>query len=162
MRTKARQRARRERTGACPGRPRSRIAGWEENRIGQISRNLRRQRSWNRESPPTSAKGTAPESITPAMHKETCPASKGIGLRDFEAIDGRWLEALTLYANARGPDGITPFWTTTFFTYVESSCDGLSDEYNSRVEEAIRRQGRTDTFRAFQALSERYGKRGRQ
>ena len=113
-------------------------------------------------SPPTSAKGTAPESITPAMHKETCPASKGIGLRDFEAIDGRWLEALTLYVNARGPDGITPFWTTTFFTYVESSCDGLSDEYNSRVEEAIRRQGRTDTFRAFQALSERYGKRGRQ
>ena len=113
-------------------------------------------------SPPTSAKGTAPESITPAMHKETCPASKGIGLRDFEAIDGRWLEALTLYANAWGLDGITPFWTTTFFTYVESNGDGLSDEYNSRVEEAIRRQGRTDTFRAFQALSERYGKRGRQ
>ncbi len=108
---------------------------------------------------PTPAKGTAPESITPSMHKETCPASKGIGLRDFEAVDGRWLKALTLYANAWGLEGITPFWTTTFFTYVERDGDGLSDEYNSRVQEAIRRQGRTDTFRVFQALSRRYGKR---
>jgi hypothetical protein len=111
---------------------------------------------------PASAEGTAPESITPAMHKETCPASKGIGLRDFEAIDRRWLEALTLYANAWGLEGITPFWTTTFFTYVERNGDGLSDEYNGRVEEAIRRHGRTDTFRVFQTLSERYGKRGQQ
>jgi hypothetical protein len=86
-------------------------------------------------------------------------AGKGIGLKKFERIDRKWLDALATYANAWDLESITPFWTSTFFKYVEQDGSAISFIYNAEVAEAVKNGERTDTFKTYKELSERYGKR---
>jgi len=85
-------------------------------------------------------------------------SAKGIGLERYQELDSKWIKALTLYANAWGLEAITPFWTTTYFKYVQTDGNAISYEYNSLVAEAINKGERTPTFRTLQALAEKFGK----
>jgi hypothetical protein len=81
-------------------------------------------------------------------------AARGVGDQGFEALDAKWLRALTLYAGALGLEAVTPSWTQTFFKYVpEGGGDALDPAYTLEVVEALRRGERTETFFAFRALA---------
>ncbi len=92
-------------------------------------------------------------------HEGTLEAwsSVGIGNAAYEALDQRWNETIANYASVWGMDAVTPFWTQTFFLYVNDAHDGALDPaYNGRVIEAIDKGLRTDTFRAYQKLSKEF------
>jgi len=83
--------------------------------------------------------------------------AEGIGLAEFADIDCLWLELITIYASIWNMDAVTPFWTQTFFKYVEDNGNALSKDYNSKVFEAIKRGERTKTFHKLVELIKRYG-----
>lgn len=83
----------------------------------------------------------------------------GIGNKTFQALDANWLKAMTLYASTWGLEAITPFWTQTFFKYVEENGNALNPEYNKQVIESINKGERTKTFETFKTLVQQYGKK---
>lgn len=83
--------------------------------------------------------------------------SAGIGLEKYEDVDRKWLRALTIYANAKALEAITPFWTDTFFKRVEEDGSGLSYRYGREVADAVLRGERTETYRTYRELSRQYG-----
>lgn len=85
-------------------------------------------------------------------------SAKGIGNEAFQDLDAKWLYAMTLYANTWRLEAVTPFWTQTFFLYVNADGDALNPGYNRQVIEAIHKGERTKTFDAFKAIIQKYGK----
>lgn len=77
---------------------------------------------------------------------------QNIGNREFEALDGRWLQVMTAYAQALRHEAITPFWMPALFSYVDGPGDMTDPAYNRAVIEAIARGERTETFRTMQTL----------
>lgn len=80
---------------------------------------------------------------------------KGVGRAAFTQLDIQWLDTLSTYASAWGLEAITPFWTPTFFAYVDADGDALDPAYTMRVIQAIAHGERTDTFRAYRDLIKR-------
>jgi hypothetical protein len=90
------------------------------------------------------------------------------GSLDFDAIasvadpelgklDGKWMQALALYAASRGLVALTEFWTSTFFSYSSQGPDPTTPQFATEVEKAMLRGAHTDTFEAFRALAAKYG-----
>ncbi|MDH3913167.1 MAG: hypothetical protein OEU09_17925 [Rhodospirillales bacterium] len=90
----------------------------------------------------------------PGMTLEEISAA-GVGDSAFMDLDIKWLETLAAYASAWGLESMTPFWTQTFFTYLEDAEGALDPAYNRAVAAAIARGERTPTFHAFQDLVQR-------
>ena len=84
--------------------------------------------------------------------------AKDVGLAEFAELDRLWLEFVVIYASAWRMDAVTPFWTQTFFKYVKTGGDALGRDYNLAVIEAVLDGRRTETYRRFAELVERYGK----
>ncbi len=80
----------------------------------------------------------------------------GIGDAQYQEIDEQWLRVISLYAKVWGLEAVTPFWTQTFFAYGESNSQvsALDPKYNTIVMEAIIRNERTDTWRAYKEIIE--------
>ncbi len=93
----------------------------------------------------------------PGMTLEEISAA-GVGDSAFMDLDIKWLETFAAYAGAWGLESMTPFWTQTFFTYLDDAEGALDPAYNRAVAAAITRGARTATFYAFQDLVRR--KRG--
>lgn len=84
-------------------------------------------------------------------------SANGIGHADFQALDVKWLEAMSLYAGAWGLEAVTPFFTQTFFKYVKEDGNALAPDYNLKVIEAINKGERTKTFWAFKDIIQKKG-----
>lgn len=82
----------------------------------------------------------------------------GIGDAAFQKLDAKWLAAMAHYASARQLEAVTPFWTQTFFVYDPDGRGGLDPRFNVKVINALKSGGRTDTFRAYQRLSQQLGR----
>jgi hypothetical protein len=97
-------------------------------------------------------------SMGPIESLETLSAI-GIGNRDFEELDVKWMETMAGYASVTGLEAFTPFWTQSFFTYVgaDEPNGALDWNYNKQVIAAIDAGQRTKTFDAFRKLIKRYG-----
>lgn len=81
----------------------------------------------------------------------------GFGYAGFEALDGKWIEAMALYAATHGLESMTVFQTRCFFLYVQAEpTDGPL--YDKRVEQAILQKNRTETFEAFRRCSQQLGR----
>ena len=80
-----------------------------------------------------------------------------IASEEFQALDSKWLRAMTMYASAMQMEAITPFWTQTFFKYSRSQTSSLSYEYNAEAAQAIRSGQRTPTWETFRELIREYG-----
>jgi hypothetical protein len=78
--------------------------------------------------------------------------SAGIGLSMFQSLDAKWLRAIARWAGALGLEGVTPYWSQTFFRYVSAGGDGIDPIYNSTVMQAVSNGERTETFFAFRDL----------
>lgn len=87
----------------------------------------------------------------PGMSPDTA-SLKGVGNQEFQALDSRWLRAMTAYAQANALEAITPIWMFALFSYVQGDGDLDDPAYNRAVVEAIRRGERTATFRTLQEL----------
>ena len=87
----------------------------------------------------------------PGMSPDTA-SLKSIGNQEFQALDSRWLRAMTAYAQANALEAITPIWMFALFSYVQGNGDLDDPAYNRAVVEAIRRGERTATFRTLQEL----------
>ena len=79
----------------------------------------------------------------------------GVGKASFMRLDIQWLETMADYAGAWGLEAITPFWTPTFFAYVQRGGYAVDPAYTTRVMQAIERGERTDTFKAYRDLIRR-------
>ena len=79
-------------------------------------------------------------------------SAKGIGNEAFQELDAKWLKTMALYAGTWGLEAVTPFWTQTFFKYVNEGGGALDPNYNRQVIEAINKGERTSTFEAFKAI----------
>ncbi|HEY6362605.1 MAG TPA: hypothetical protein VIX63_15950 [Vicinamibacterales bacterium] len=78
--------------------------------------------------------------------------SAGIGLSMFQSLDAKWLRAIARWAGALNIEGVTPYWSQTFFRYVSEGGDGIDPVYNSIVMQAVSNGERTATFFAFRDL----------
>jgi hypothetical protein len=87
----------------------------------------------------------------PGMTLESA-SMQNVGNREFEALDSRWLQVLTRYAQVNNLEAITPVWMFPLFKYVEGAGDLDDAGYNRAVVEAIARGERTTTFRTLQEL----------
>ena len=76
----------------------------------------------------------------------------GVGNAAYTQLDIQWLDTIAAYASVVGLESITPFWTTTFFAYVDRGGDAVDPAYTRRVLNAIENGERTETFQAFRAL----------
>jgi hypothetical protein len=91
-------------------------------------------------------------------HLPTGPIERGLGNSIYEPIDIKWIKAISLYAATHGLDAVTPFWSTAFFFYADSGVnDTTTPAYFEEVRQAVMKGGRTDTFRAYQALAKEFG-----
>lgn len=88
-------------------------------------------------------------------------SATGIGDRDFEDLDARWMETMVVYASVMGLESFTPFWTQTFFAYAgpDESNGALDWSYTSQIVAAIETGQRSKSFDAFRELIQRYGQR---
>ncbi len=101
-----------------------------------------------------------PGRFEPTPGREATPdevVSASIGSEAYQAVDIKWLRAMTLYAASLGLEAVTPFWTQTFFAYVPEEWSGLDPRYNRRVIEAVRRGERTQTYEALVTLIREHG-----
>lgn len=80
----------------------------------------------------------------------------GIGLKDYAALDQKWLKALTLYAKALNMEAITPFWSPTFFAYLSTGGNMTDPKYIGAVIEAIKNNKQTETYNTFKNLVGQY------
>ncbi len=81
----------------------------------------------------------------------------GVGKSTYTSLDIKWMETMTAYASAWNLEAVTPFWTPTFFKYVEAGGDAMDPEYLRQVMDAIDRGERTPTFHAFKELIQQWG-----
>lgn len=88
-------------------------------------------------------------------------SATGIGDRDFEDLDARWMETMVVYASVMGLESFTPFWTQTFFAYagLDESNGALDWSYTSQIVAAIETGQRSKSFDALRELIQRYGQR---
>jgi len=77
-----------------------------------------------------------------------------VGKSAYKEIDQLWLETITAYASAWGLETVTPFWSITFFAYVEEEGDAVDPLYTRQVIEGIVNGWRTETFHTFKHLNE--------
>jgi hypothetical protein len=86
--------------------------------------------------------------------------SRGIGLQKFASVDQKWMEAMLVYANTWNIEGVSFFWSGTFFKY-ETSGDGsaIAYPYNKDVSSALANNERTKTFDTLKILAGIYAKR---
>ena len=87
-------------------------------------------------------------------------SATGVGDRDFEDLDARWMQILAAYASVMGLESFTPFWTQTFFAYADpGEPNGALDwSYASQVIAAIETGQRTRSFEVFRELVRHYGR----
>jgi hypothetical protein len=78
--------------------------------------------------------------------------SAGIGMEVFQALDVKWLRALSLWASALNLEAVTPYWTQTLFKYVPQGGDGIDPAYNAAVMDAVGNNERTGTFFGFRDI----------
>ena len=83
--------------------------------------------------------------------------SEGIGEEAFAPLDAKWLTAISQWGATLGLEAVTPFWTQTYFLYVEGDASALDPDYNNAVIDAVARQARTTTFEAARASAGRIG-----
>jgi hypothetical protein len=58
----------------------------------------------------------------PGMSPDTA-SLKSVGNQEFQALDSRWLRAMTAYAQANALEAITPIWMFALFSYVQGDGD---------------------------------------
>ena len=78
--------------------------------------------------------------------------SAGVGIDVYQALDVKWLRALSLWASALNLEAVTPYWLQTLFKYVPQGGDGIDPVYNTEVMEAVGNNQRTATFFGFRDI----------
>jgi hypothetical protein len=92
-----------------------------------------------------------PFSTNPGLSPDERGAA-GIGIDAYQALDVKWLRALSLWAGALNLEAITPYWVQTLFRYVSQGGDGVDPAYNAVVMEAVGNNERTGTFFGFRDI----------
>lgn len=72
----------------------------------------------------------------------------------YEGVDKRWLDMTALYAENHGLSGVTPFWTSAYFTYVPDGSNMTAS--TMAVAQAAMAGKRSGTFEEFKTLTARY------
>jgi len=74
------------------------------------------------------------------------------GVPAYQQANQLWFRALDMFAKAYNLTAISPFWSFTFFSYVQPGQNVFNIPYINQVQSAINHGIRTPTFEAYQQL----------